>query len=167
MTKLLFYRWGAVREDTFKRALLKKNIQYVKFQKKMVNYHADADFAMEFMNVIHGGSVSIVFSFDYFPLISSICEINKIPYISWVYDCPLGTLFSPTIENKMNFIFCFDRKYTEILRNRGGNCFYYPLVGDAENLIRIIEDEQNNIELSKKYACDISFVGNLYNKKMN
>ncbi|GFI46214.1 hypothetical protein IMSAGC019_01527 [Lachnospiraceae bacterium] len=34
------------------------------------------------------------------PLISMICEINKIPYLSWIYDCPQSVRRSPCMDTK-------------------------------------------------------------------
>lgn len=131
----------------------------------MKNYHADAVFAKEMMDVIHNHHVGVVFSYDYFPLISMICEINEIPYVPWIYDCPLYTLLSKTITSKYNHIFCFDKSYTERLRVSGAvNCYHLPLAIEKENIRKLNKLQQI---CEKNYQCDISFVGNLYNEKKN
>ena len=45
------------------------------------------------------------------------------------------------------------------------HCMHFPLAADSCRLQNMINTE--NVELKKKYACDISFVGNLYNAKKN
>nr|WP_297767148.1 glycosyltransferase [uncultured Butyrivibrio sp.] len=52
----------------------------------------------------------LVFSFDYFPNISEICQKLQIPYISWVFDCPHYTLDSHTTTNQVNHIYLFDKR---------------------------------------------------------
>ena len=164
--KLLFYKWGSVCEPVLEKVIKKKNMDYTVFSQKVKDYHVDSDFALKFLNVIHREKIQIVFSYDYFPIISMLCEMNHIPYISWIYDCPMYTLFSHTIKNSVNYIFCFDRSYTIRLQQMGAsNCVHFPLAGDA-NMLRKIEETYDE-DTKEKYSCNISFVGNLYNEKKN
>lgn len=178
--KLLFYRWGSLSEPGMEKVFQKNNIEYCSFTKKIKDYHADAQFAQEFLTVLHGETVEAVFSFDYFPIVSMLCEMNHIPYLSWIYDCPMYTLYSKTISNEMNYIFCFDRKYSFYLQGLGAkHCFHFPLAADPDRLEEIGEflaeekvadrkDSEAVVEDgTKRYVCDISFVGNLYNEKKN
>lgn len=163
--KLLVYRWGSLSEPLFCRAIKNMGWEYVEFAREMTNYHADAAFAGKFIECLHENGIQMVFSFDYFPLISMICEINQIPYISWIYDCPQYTLQSKTLTGIYNYIFCFDRAYTERLKEMGAvHCYHYPLAGTKELFEKI---NSCKTEESGKYQCDISFVGNLYNEKKN
>ena len=158
--KLLFYQWGSVSESGLEKVLKKNNIEYCVLLKKIKDYHADSEFSLEFLQVIHKEQIEAVFSFDYFPIISMLCEINQIPYISWIYDYPMYTLYSHTIENKMNYIFCFDRNYSIYLQKLGAvHCVHYPLAADSDR-VEVIQ-RTNSLERRKKYHCDVSFVGNL------
>lgn len=162
--KILFYRWGALSESEVEEELRNSNVEYCTYAKRMKDYHADAEFAMEFLQVLHGENVQIVFSFDYFPLISMLCEMNRIPYVSWIYDCPMYTLHSKTLSNNMNYIFCFDRNYVVYLQELGAkNCIHFPLAANARRMEKIFCIVDKNM----KYSCDISFVGNLYSEKKN
>ena len=184
--KLLVYRWGSVSEPLFCQALQTLGIEYKEYAKAITNYHSDAVFAQEMITMIHGEGIDIVFSYDYFPMIAMICEINKIPYVSWIYDCPQYTLQSKTPISPYNYIFCFDRSFTRRLLAMGAiNCFHYPLAGDVGMLERAMHKaagdsgkkgstnqagvEQNDREnvWRREYACDISFIGNLYNDEKN
>lgn len=161
--KLLFYQWGAINESGLKTVLERNKIDYCIFAGKMKDYHVDALFAKEFLGFVHQEQIDVVFSLDYFPLISMLCDMNNIPYLSWIYDSPMYTLYSKTITNEMNYIFCFDEKYTMYLQQLGAkHCIHFPLAADAERLIDIKKAGQ-----FKTYSCDISFVGNLYNEKKN
>ena len=86
--KLLFYQWGFLSEPGLEKVIKKNNIEYCVLSKKIKDYHADSEFSMEFLQIIHREQIEAVFSFDYFLIISMLCEINQIPYISWIYDCP-------------------------------------------------------------------------------
>ena len=159
---VLVYRWMASTEQTFIKYLKILGYRVVEFDKKMDDYHADSAFALECMQRMESEKIDAVFSFDYFPLLSMICQIRQVPYISWIYDCPMLTLQSKTITNDVNYIFCFDRLYTERLTLRGAkNCYHMPLAGDPELLGQCTKNPQ------KQYACDISFLGNLYNDQKN
>ncbi len=161
---VLIYKWGAISEALLCAQLNENGYDYDEFAMQMKNYHADAEFAMAFMQKIHSCKPQIVFSFDYFPLISMICEINKIPYVTWIYDCPMTTLYSQTVRNSCNYIFCFDKKQCEEMRQIGArNCFHYPLAGDISWFERAMKKK----ETGQKYICDISFVGNFYNGEKN
>lgn len=166
MRKILFYQWGSSSEPGLEKILKKNNIEYCVLSERIKDYHADSEFSLEFLQIIHKEQIEAVFSFDYFPIISMLCEINQIPYISWIYDCPMYTLCSHTIENKMNHIFCFDRNYSFYLQQLGAvNCVHYPLAADSDRM-EIIRST-NSSDKRKRYACDISFVGNLYNGEKN
>ena len=157
--KILLYCWGSIAEKPLYDALKKMNIKTMVFEAEMKDYHADSNFAVKFINIIHAENINAVFSYNYFPLISMICHMNNIPYISWIYDCPLLTLYSKTVVNPCNFIFSFDEILAERLRGIGAkNAYSMPLAGNAA-----LKDE---IEDSG-YIHDISFVGNLYNDKNN
>lgn len=159
---ILVYCWSASTERTFLKYLKREGNQVITFSKKMEDYHADSAFALECMQCIERECVDAVFSFDYFPLLSMICQIRSIPYISWIYDCPMLTLQSKTITNEVNQIFCFDRLYTERLRARGAkHCYHLPLAGDPELYVQCVDQPKN------QYQCDISFLGNLYNDHKN
>ena len=164
--KVLLYKYGSLSEPGLEKVFKKNNISYSVFAKNMKDYHADAEFAMEFLQALHSEQIEVVFSFDYFPLVSMLCELNQISYISWIYDCPMYTLYSQTMTNEMNYIFCFDRNFSMYVKQLGAkHCIHFPLAADEGRLEEICNLETAGIV--GKYACDISFVGNLYSEKKN
>ncbi len=166
--KLLIYRWGSISEPSLVEAVKEIGWPYTEFSKEMKDYHGDGEFAGEMIKVIHGQQIGAVFSYDYFPLISMICEINRIPYLSWIYDCPQYTLQSETLKSPFNYIFCFDGSYAQRIKDMGAvSCFHFPLAGVGRQLMWIEEEERKAHSLCGKYKCDISFVGNLYNEDKN
>jgi len=160
--RLLIYEWGSLSEPGFIRAVKNLEYDFTEFAWEIKNHHADAAFARAFIGKIHAEKIEVVFSYDYFPMIAMICEMNHIPYISWIYDCPLYTLESKTISYDCNYIFCFDYVYAERLAAAGAkHCYHYPLAADGK-MLTIAEQTG-----AGQYTCDISFVGNLYNEKKN
>lgn len=165
MGKLLIYKWGSISEPLFCEVLESLDVDYVEYAREINNYHYDAHFAKGFIDILHREKVEVVFSYDYFPLLAMICEINHLPYLAWIYDCPVRTLHSKTIASEYNYIFCFDRVYTKYLTELGAkNCIHYPLAGDSRMLERA---RCKNTLDETKFTCDVSFVGNLYNGANN
>lgn len=162
---ILVYCWGSVCEAGVLRALKKLQIPFMIFDKTMKDYHADAVFAQELICLLKRYPIKAVFSYDYFPLLSMICEINQLPYISWIYDCPQYTLQSKSIISNFNYIFCFDKLYCDQIKKLGGRHVYHHLLGtDVEYFCKTISDCSNE---KNKYAHGVSFVGNLYNDEKN
>ena len=62
----------------------------------------------------HKGAEAVV-SFNYFPIVSMICNTCQIPYYAWVYDCPHFTLYAKQIGLPCNHIGIFDREMVAVL----------------------------------------------------
>ena len=102
-----------------------------------------------------------VITYLYITQLSNLCEKYQIPYIAWIYDSPLISVFHESIFNSMNRIFVFDKTMYDRLNQLGiPHVYYMPLAANTNriNALNITaEDEQ-------QYSCDISFVGSLYEK---
>lgn len=108
-------------------------------------------------------SYDCVFTFNYNPVVSNNCKKFKLPYISFIYDSPLVTLYSYTIINPCNYVFIFDKTQYLELKNAGINTVYYcPL---AVNVSRL--ERQLVAPRSRSFHSDIAFVGSMYNEKHN
>ena len=107
-----------------------------------------------------GGSnfYDLVFSFNYFPVISSVCSKLKIPYICHVYDSPFYPMASVEVDNECNHIYTFDKKQAEAAREKGVKTISYAPLG--VNVKRIT----GKIDIAKKpeYKHEVSFLGQLY-----
>lgn len=166
MKTIIVYRWNSNSEHAAIRILEQMGYRVIVPDRQIRDYHADAVFAKELLERIHGQKPVAVFSYDYFPIISSVCEVSGIPYLSWIYDCPLYTLNSATIKNGCNHIYCFDAVYTQKLKARGAaSCVHLPLGVDEREYADVLEGASD--EQRQRYACDASFVGSLYNDDHN
>lgn len=105
-----------------------------------------------------------VFSINFFPYVSEVCNIFKIRYISWIVDAPVMELFTKSISNPYNRVFIFDREqYKDIHPFNPENIFHYPLAvntTDKQNVIR-----KATLDQQQRFHSDISFVGSLYTEK--
>lgn len=165
--EIMIYGWNFA-DSAFAEALKAIGIPYSIFSNPISDYHADGEFARELIDLIIKKNSQAVFSYDYFPILSMICEIRHIPYITWIYDCPVYTMQSESLKNEYNYIFCFDRFYAERLKKKGArNCFHFPLAGRSRLRTDIEKAQKLNLQLKERYSCEISFVGSLYNDFKN
>jgi spore maturation protein CgeB len=164
--RIMIYIWGSNSEQPLINALSRDTgLIMTAFSHDMKDYHADAGFSQAFLDSLHQIKPDAVFSYDYFPLIAMICSLNKIPYISWIYDCPQYTLNSLTINEPYNFIFCFDRIYAETIRSFGAaHVFHQPLGVDVDGWQKLLSAGQP----SYGHCClsdisdGVSFIGSFY-----
>ena len=70
-----------------------------------------------------------VFTFNYFPLLSSLCQGLGVRYISWIYDFPCVALYSCTVINECNVIFVPDSTVSAMFRKNGINTVFYLPAG--------------------------------------
>lgn len=159
--KLLLYSWGSNNDGVLKKNLIALGIEVVDFKQKCSHYTRDMELASNMILKIRECSAEGVISFNYIPIVSMICETLKIPYYSWVYDCPHFTLYAGSINSPVNRVGIFDSTMVENLKSYGvSNAFYLPLAVDAdifdERIQRATSQEKH------KYGADVSFVGSLY-----
>lgn len=103
-----------------------------------------------------------VFTFNYYPIISTNCNKKGLKYVSWIYDNPLVSLYSCTVINPCNYIFLFDSAmYNELKSYQIDTVYYLPLAADTDTL----DTFEPTDEIHRLYDCDVSFVGSLYNEK--
>ncbi len=122
----------------------------------------DEVFESDFLKTIRDNDPDFVFSFNFLPVVSKVCNIDGIPYVSWIYDNPLLFLYSYQVINPCNIVLLFDSKQCEeFIRGGIKTVDYLPLAASTRRLDRIIIDEA----VRDKYESDISFVGSLYTER--
>lgn len=103
-----------------------------------------------------------VFSFNYFPIISRVCNVLSVPYISWIYDNPQVLMYSVTIVNPCNLVFTFDKtQYLEFHNNRIDTVKYLPLAANTRRL-SMMKDYLSLKNSKWNPKADISFIGSMY-----
>lgn len=156
---ILLYSWSntGLKNITNEFIRLGYNVDQIAFEYKDLNY--DREFSLNFIHCLKQKEYDFVFSYNYLPIISNVCNEMRIKYVCWVWDSPLLTLYSKTISNKCNYIFIFDKALYYDLKSRGINQIYYlPLGVDVESLNNMDLNESDTIN----FESDISFVGDLY-----
>lgn len=161
--KLLLYSWNANNEQILADNLTASGFELVVYDKPCKHYTRDLELASDMIPYIHAHNVEAVISFNYFPMLSMICNTCQIPYFSWVYDCPHFTLYARQIMLPCNRIGIFDREMVKHLQEtyQVPTVFHAPLAVDTEYFERVTQ------AVPTKYQCDVSFVGSLYTDEHN
>lgn len=164
--RLLLYSWKANNEHILADNMMKAGFEVILFHKECKHYTRDMELAMEMIPFIHAQKIEAVVSFNYFPIVSMICNTCQIPYYAWVYDCPHFTLYAKQITMPCNHIGIFDREMVRQLKTYGVNTVYHaPLASDAAYFDKAMAGASD--KETESYQCDISFVGSLYTGEHN
>lgn len=121
--------------------------------------------------VLHKETPDLVFSFNYFPIVSNVCKQENIRYISWIYDSPYVMLYSYTAIHPCNTIYVFDKEvYLEFHKAGISTVHYLPMAANVERLDTLTSgDSVDRADGSahRNFLYDISFIGSLYTEKHN
>ena len=103
---------------------------------EMANKDLGAKRQMELVSgALKAQAYQAVFSVNFFPVVSEVCNIFHVPYVCWVVDCPVMELYSHSIRNPWNRIFLFDYAlYEEFCQENPEGIFYLPLGADYQRL---------------------------------
>ncbi len=106
-----------------------------------------------------------VFSINFFPYISEVCERLHVTYVCLSVDCPVLELYSAAIRNQCNRIFLFDyHQYTQFHKENPDCIFYLPLAANTQRWDAFFCNAGTE-ETTQPPTYDVSFVGSLYNEK--
>ena len=163
--EILFYRYNSICEPDVIEAFEKLGLTVVQERTQMTEKGTTgAQLVDHVSRLVLAHRFLFVFSINFFPALSEVCEIVQIPYVCWTVDVPVLELFSPALKNKCNRIFMFDRSQYEYFKDRNPEgIFHLPLATNVERWDTVIGKAA--VSDLKKYASDISFVGSLYSEK--
>ena len=206
--KILFYCWKAYNQSDIIAALRRRGHIVDTFGMELGNFEVDDNFKDKFVTKLRSGEESkvstvdctetkeragfgracdknsgdsvydAVFSVNYFPIISDICEQlfgGSVRYICWTCDSPLSTMYHESIFNKCNYIFIFDKFCYMEFKELGANVYYLPLAAAVERADEVVEKwredmlkgvtghSADSMEI-QNYLYDVSFIGSMYRK---
>lgn len=163
--KLLFYRYGSICEPDIIDGFQELGHTVREITTEITNKALTPQESIQIVShTLLEHPADFVFSINFFPFLSEVCQIFKLPYLCWIVDSPVMELFATSITHPCNRIFVFDRaQYEEVSPLNPGHVFHLPL---AVN----IKQKQNRIHsasaaMRKKFTSDVSFVGSLYTEK--
>lgn len=122
------------------------------------------ELAEKLIRQIADKNYDMVFTYNYFPVVSLACNSCKVKYVSWVYDSPLITLYSNTIKFPYNYVFIFDKAaYYDICKYGVDTVYYMPLAADVKEYDSYIMEQK----MHEVYDAPVSFVGSTYTERKN
>lgn len=161
--KILFIEWASFGNADIKEAFIAEGHTFTCFPFSNRDGRKDMEIETELSGAFIRETPDVVFSFNYFPVISQVCRKNDIKYISWIYDSPYVMLYSYTALNPCNTIYVFDKELYLEFHNAGINTVHYmPMAANVERLDRMTMTASTN-----SFLYNISFVGSLYTEQHN
>lgn len=160
MKKVLFFQWNAFMQKDVEKALLaRKDMEVDMISYEFADLDFDAYFEKRFPEHLLKKAYDMVFSINYFPVLSDICNRFQILYVSWVYDAPMNIRRKETIGNTCNRVFLFDKgQYKDLLAEGYKQVYHMPLGVNVDRL-----DEMNITPAEREFfSSSVSFVGKLY-----
>ena len=163
--KVLLYRYGSICEPDIILGFKEIGFEVTEITKEMEDKNFDFAKSTKYVSqFLLDHPHDFVFSINFFPQLSDICNIFKIPYICWIVDSPVMELYTRQIQNSCNRVFLFDKAlYNEIEPLNPGHVFHYPLAVNTRDKQHVIQTA--SLGTRKKFSADVSFVGSLYTEK--
>lgn len=163
--KILFYRYGSICEPDVIEQFKNLGLEVDTIENEITDKKLTPAKRVELISQrLSKEQYLFVFSINFFPVISKLCNIYNIKYVTWVVDSPVLELFSKEIQNPCNRVFLFDMKQYEDLHQYNEEGLYHlPLGTNVNRWDKVIAGISAADRV--KFSSDISFVGSLYNEK--
>ena len=163
--RILFYRYGSICEPDIIDAFRTLGHEIIEITEEIYNKQVDAKTCLTLVkNALLSSRFDMVFSINFYPVVSEVCNIFKTIYACWIVDCPVLELYSHSIRNPYNRIFIFDRAcYLDFVGENPSCIFHLPLatnVAQWDKMCSKITDADR-----ERFSCDVSFIGSTYEEK--
>ena len=159
--RILVYQWKAYNYADICEAFTNLGYEYVTLEQDLSNYDEDPEFEEKLAQVIRKESCGMVFTVNYFALITGVCAREGIPYVVWTCDNPLISMYHQKVFHPCNYFFTFDKtNYLEFQGMGVEHIWYLPLAVNTERIGYLL----NNCSDLFAYENDIAFVGSLYER---
>ncbi len=172
---IIIHRYNSICEPDYIRAFKAIGLDVIEDTEEMVNKSITAKRRVDTMtDLILTHRPLFVFSINYFPYISMVCDKLNVTYVAVSVDCPVEEIYDISIRNSCNRIFLFDRaQYLSVKDENPKGIFHLPLGVDVSRIDGEIGEltpavtGDRNIPAAEHndYDYDISFIGSLYNEK--
>lgn len=169
---ILMYRWKAYNYRDIEQTFLLLGHTVDNIEQELGSYDVSPEFERVIEEKIRGTHYDMVFTVNYFPLISNVCERTGVKYISWTCDNPLISMYHESVFHDCNYIFTFDKtNYLEFREMGVKHIWYLPLAVDTERMDALlgVPEEVGRWKVAQdpemqKYRGDVAFVGSLYER---
>lgn len=163
--KVLIYRYGSICEPDIISGFETLGFTVSQITAEITNKNLSMNDSIKLVSeFLLDNPQDFIFSINFFPQISEICNIFHIRYVSWIVDSPVMELYTKSIQNTYNRVFIFDREQFNDISPLNPECvFHFPLAVNVEQKQSVITNASSITR--RKYTSDVSFVGSLYTEK--
>lgn len=159
--RILMYRWRAYNYRDIEQTFRSMGHTVDNIWQKLEDYDSNPEFEAVMEQKIRENHYDMVFTVNYFALISNVCQRTGTPYVSWTCDNPLISMYHESVFHSCNYIFTFDMtNYLEFKEMGVEHIWYLPLAVDAGRMDAVLQ-QAKDMEL---YSGDVAFVGSLYER---
>lgn len=162
---ILFYRYGSICEPDIKEAFETLGHSVMEEATEIKDKTVSPSQMLENVScLLYSHNFDCIFSVNFYPVLSELCNIFHIRYLCWTVDSPILELYSYSAKNAWNRIFLFDyAQYKEFVPVNPNCIFYLPLATNVNRWAGVFSDSANPNQ--NRFQNDISFVGSLYTEK--
>lgn len=158
--KLLFHQWPSFFQRDVQEILGDIHIAYDLLCWDFRKNPDEEQFLVYVRDNINMAQYDLLFSINYWPSLSRICQQNHIRYVAWCYDAPLPVEnIEDTLANEVNSVFCFDRIQATNYRAQGYRTVHHLPLGVN---VKRLENIDKYSSRCAAYNAQVSFVGKLY-----
>ena len=158
---ILMYRWKAYNYRDIEQTFLLLGHTVDNIEQSLGSYDVSPEFEAVIEAKILENHYDMVFTVNYFALISNVCQRTGTKYVSWTCDNPLISMYHESVFHPCNYIFTFDKTNYMEFRGMGvEHIWYLPLAVDVNRLDAVMEQGSD----LRKYQGDVAFVGSLYER---
>ena len=162
---ILFYRYGSICEPDIIASFKHLGFHITEDTREVYNKQLLPSDCIKGLNeLLKQDTYSFIFSINFFPSVSDVCNIWGIPYLCLIVDSPVLELFSTSLANPCNKIFLFDRQlYNDFHHINPDGIFHIPLATNVRD--NYATATMASAADRTRFSSDISFIGSLYSEK--
>lgn len=162
---ILFYRYGSICEPDIIASFKHLGFNITEDTREVYNKQLLPSDCIKGLNeLLKQDTYSFIFSINFFPSVSDVCNIWGIPYLCLIVDSPVLELFSTSLDNPCNKVFLFDRQlYNDFHHINPDGIFHIPLATNVRD--NYATATMASAADRARFSSDISFIGSLYSEK--
>ena len=162
---ILFYRYGSICEPDIIASFKHLGFNITEDTREVYNKQLLPSDCIKGLNeLLKQDTYSFIFSINFFPSVSDVCNIWGIPYLCLIVDSPVLELFSTSLANPCNKVFLFDRQlYNDFHHINPDGIFHIPLATNVRD--NYATATMASAADRTRFSSDISFIGSLYSEK--
>ena len=162
---ILFYRYGSICEPDIIASFKHLGFNITEDTREVYNKQLLPSDCIKGLNeLLKQDTHSFIFSINFFPSVSDVCNIWGIPYLCLIVDSPVLELFSTSLANPCNKVFLFDRQlYNDFHHINPDGIFHIPLATNVRD--NYATATMASAADRARFSSDISFIGSLYSEK--